>query len=115
MNGAVPRVLPWQPVGELLGKRNRGAQCRDARRRVYDAVWVGRVLGSSTECGAHRKGERVKRDGLTVWEADRLAVALGWLPWTIWGDAWWLAPGSAREDRADGWFRLLGVSYREAS
>lgn len=36
--------------------------------------------------------ERWKRLGLTIDEADRVAVALGEHAWDVWGEAWWALP-----------------------
>jgi hypothetical protein len=35
--------------------------------------------------------QRARSEGLTVWLADRWAVAAGYHPGEIWGDDWWNA------------------------
>lgn len=35
-----------------------------------------------------RTVNRWARSGLDPWRADEVAVAAGWHPWEVWGDAW---------------------------
>lgn len=117
MSGLPPKVLPFGPLAALLERRNRACAPLEGDQPVvvYDAEWVGRVIGAERRLSARRRAQRAKAEGLTVWEADRLAIALGWMPWCIWGDAWWTARGTWREDSADGAFRVLRVNAREAA
>jgi len=48
--------------------------------------------------------------GFTVWEADRLATALGMYPSEIWGDVWWAQPAVDVEQL----FRTLRSRARKA-
>lgn len=82
----VPRDLAFGPLGE---------HARLAGRSEAD---VGLVLGHRGECLARRRWvERLKREGLTVWQADELATRLGAHPLAVWGVAW----SEAREAPTD--------------
>lgn len=40
---------------------------------------------------SHDRLSRALATGLTVWTADRYAMALGFHPCEVWGDVWWQA------------------------
>jgi hypothetical protein len=82
----VQRRLPWAPLCELVPpewQARRGGNGGvllveiSSARRVADALGVHPAMG-----------HRMAREGLTVWMADRVAVAFGLHPIEIWGDLW---------------------------
>lgn len=66
--------LPLAPVEELLA-----ARC--GRRATTDEV------AEACSCSA-RSIIRRRTAGVTVWEADRIAVSWGMHPVNVWGQAW---------------------------
>lgn len=72
--------------------------------------WVGFALGATTRGAAVQRTNRAKREGFTVWEADRIAAAVNQHPALIWGEAWWMARGEA--DEIDTAFHKVRVALR---
>jgi hypothetical protein len=81
---AQPRYrLSFDAVDEYLGRC--GVDNIDPD---YDPLWpcnVARSTGLSTKAV-----QRARVDGLSVWQAERVAVGLGLLPYSVslWGDEW---------------------------
>lgn len=91
------RLFDFKPLGALLEQRNlpHRALCGMGRQVPWSDEWIGRVLGAGNRTAARQRAQHIKRLGLTEWQADRLAIALGLHPSLVWGDAWWdTVPGT---------------------
>lgn len=98
----VPRDLPWQPLGAIA-----------AQRGWSDAAF-GLWCGKPTVVSARRAVQRWKADGLTVWDADLVATALGTHPLAIWGVAWTEARDGT-DPSVEAFVRLLRWSQRNGT
>lgn len=65
-------------------------------RRGVVAEDLGRAAAAPSDglsrSACRKRVDRWKVQGLTVDEADRVAVALGEHAWDVWGEAWWALP-----------------------
>lgn len=75
-----------------------------ARRFPYDRlIQRSGMSRSALRMKVGISGESARRyesEGLTVWQADRLAVRLGFHPANVWPDWWGTAPASLRRGDA---------------
>jgi hypothetical protein len=73
-------ALPFAPIDEWCHRHLRyttpqGVQLPCSERLIAQAVGLD-----------HRAVQRLRRDGLDVFQADRLAIRLGLLPHELWDD-----------------------------
>ncbi len=95
---AHPERLPLQPLLDALPIDHQRARPDVAAPGVV--AQAAELLAVST-----RTVHRLRASGLTPWTADRLAVAAGFHPLAVWGDAWIRAVGSGpvpKEELANG-------------
>lgn len=82
------RTQPHLPVGPLVDYVERVAieRAESVKGQISGVSAVLRPFGDNV----YRAYWRAKRAGtITVWQADRLACALGVHPCELWGEDWW--------------------------
>lgn len=85
MSGVVqPRPFPWADVEPYVARAGWSAG-------ELGAQAAGPDDGVSVQA-CRKRAALWKVRGFTVWEADRVATALGVYPAEIWGDVWWAVP-----------------------
>ncbi len=75
--------LPVEPVMELMARRTGGGADGGTPAR---GTGIKAVLGVDL---AHEYHRCVADGGFTWGVADRVCVALGLHPWSVFGDLWW--------------------------
>lgn len=84
-----------------------------AQHRGLDDETLGRMMGRSSTASARRHAHRCQHDGLTFWEADRLATRLGLHPRMVWGDAYFTAQdGTEHLGELERLLKVLGAWVR---
>lgn len=81
-------MLDFAPIDRLLS-RAAGFAAADRLKAETAAEMIGPVKVEAwrpPRLVSERKVRRWREIGLDPWEADRVAVALGWLPQLLWPD-----------------------------
>jgi hypothetical protein len=84
--------LALEPLWRYVQRRHRPRHDTDDGTRLWGPVVFGRSHVGDVVGVSPRVVGRWGRAGLTVWEADRAAVACGTHPANVWPD-WWALCG----------------------